>query len=137
MADLILTNGDTVADLLRRAGRDAAILPWRDVLHDGPVIAGALEACSAERVTYLARRFGIAEGEIAAEFAERDALMRAHGDFAHIELWFEHDLDQLQLVQILAFFADVVRVEGVTLIQADDFLGAQRPDTILQHGREP
>ena len=33
--------------------------------------------------------------------------MRAHADFDRIELWFEHDLyDQLQLLQILAFFAD-------------------------------
>jgi len=103
------------------------------VLHEGPIVAGPLEACSADRVAYLTRRFGIGEAEIAAEFAERDALMRAHADFDRIDLWFEHDLyDQLQLVQILAFFADASRSDGVTLVQADDFLGAQRPDTILR-----
>ena len=59
--------------------------------------------------------------------------MRAHADFDSIELWFEHDLyDQLQLIQILAFFAEQQRVDGLTLVQADDFLGAQRPDTILR-----
>ena len=34
---LIITNGDSAADLLRAAGETAVILPWRDVLHIGPV----------------------------------------------------------------------------------------------------
>ena len=137
MAELILTNGDSAAELLRQAGRVATIMPWRDVLHEGPIVAGKLEAISAERVAYLARRFRIDRREIEEEFAERDALMRAHSDFESIELWFEHDLyDQLQLVQILAFFAEEKRTDGLTLVQADDFLGAQRPDTILRFGEQ-
>jgi hypothetical protein len=133
MAELILTNGDSAAELLRQAGRVATIMPWRDVLHEGPIVASTLEATSAKRVSYLARRFRIDPKEIEGEFAERDALMRAHSDFESIELWFEHDLyDQLQLVQILAFFAEAKRVDGLTLVQADDFLGAQRPNTILR-----
>jgi hypothetical protein len=133
MPDLIVTNGDTAADLLRAAGKQATILPWQDVLHEGPIVGGPIEACSAERVAYLARRFRIPEAEVAATFADRDAIMRRHGEFDRIELWFEHDLyDQLQLIQILAFLADVNRNEGVVLVQADDFLGPQRPDTILR-----
>ena len=131
MRDLIITNGDSAGGTLRDAGKDGVILPWRDVLHEGPIVAGPIEACSAERVAYLARRFWIPVDDIAAEFAERDTVMRQHDDFEGIELWFEHDLyDQLQLIQILAFLADVGRTEGVRLIQADDFLGAQRADTI-------
>jgi hypothetical protein len=130
MADLILTNGDSTADLLAAAGVRALILPWRDVLHEGPVVPGPLETCSVERVGYLARRFRIPPADIAAEFAERDALIGDAGRFDRIELWFEHDLyDQLQLVQILAALG---RHEGVTLVQADDFLGAQTADTILR-----
>jgi hypothetical protein len=133
MAELILTNGDSAAELLRQAGRVSTIMPWRDVLHEGPIVGGSLEACSAERVAYLARRFHIDAKDIGEEFAERDALMRAHSDFENIELWFEHDLyDQLQLIQILDFFAGERRNNGLTLVQADEFLGAQRPDTILR-----
>jgi hypothetical protein len=103
------------------------------VLHEGPIVGGALEACTTERVAYLARRFRIEPDEIAADFAERDRIVRAHADFDSIELWFEHDLyDQLQLLRILAFFADEGRADGVLLVQADDFLGAQRVDTILR-----
>jgi hypothetical protein len=70
---------------------------------------------------------------MAPEFAERDAALRNHAAFDAIELWFEHDLyDQLQLVQILATLADLGRAERVTLVQADDFLGAQSADTILR-----
>lgn len=139
MPDLIVTNGDGAAELLRLAGKQATILPWQDVLHEGPIVAGPLEDCSRKRVAYLARRFRIPEAEVAASFAERDGIMRSHADYGRIELWFEHDLyDQLQLVQILAFLAEAGRSEGVALVQASDFLGAQRPDTILrfeEHGR--
>jgi hypothetical protein len=59
--------------------------------------------------------------------------MRRHSEFDRIELWFEHDLyDQLQLIQILAFLADVSRSKGVVLVQADDFLGPQPADKILR-----
>jgi hypothetical protein len=133
MTDLIITNGDTAADLLRQAGRQGTILPWVDVLHEGPVVTGPLEVCARQRVQYLAGRFRLPETEIADGFAERDGIMRAHAGYDRIELWFEHDLfDQLQLLQVLAFFADAERSDGVVLVQADDFLGRQRADTILR-----
>ncbi len=132
MTNLIVTNGDTAADLLRLAGREATVLPWRDVLHEGPITHVPLAAASAERVAYLAARFRVDPAEVAAEFAERDALIRAHRDFEAVELWFEHDLyDQLQLVQVLAFFAGEAPRDGLVLVQADDFLGSQTADTIL------
>jgi hypothetical protein len=35
--DLIITNGDAAGELLRRATPGTEVLPWRDVLHEGPV----------------------------------------------------------------------------------------------------
>lgn len=133
MATLIITNGDSAAELLHAAGRDDLILPWRDVLHEGPIVAGSLEESSALRAPFLARRFGLDADEVGAAFAQRDAVLRRHADFETVELWFEHDLyDQLQLVQILSFFADQGRHEGLRLVQADDFLGRQQPESILR-----
>jgi len=133
MTDLIITNGDSAADLLQLAGREGVILPWRDVLHEGPIVVGDLATCSAVRVAYLTQRFWLPEDDIVATFAERDGLMRRHRDFARVELWFEHDLyDQLQLMQVLAFFAGEPAREGLVLVQAHDFLGAQTADTILR-----
>ena len=132
MTDLIVTNGDNAVELLRLAGRQASFLPWRDVLHEGPITHTELAAVTAERIVYLSDRFGVDQAEVAAEFAERDGCLRAHRDFATVELWFEHDLyDQLQLVQVLAFFAGEAPRDGLVLVQADDFLGTQTPDTIL------
>jgi hypothetical protein len=133
MAALIITNGDSAAELLAAAGVDGTILPWRDVLHDGPIVGGGIETCSARRAPYLATRFGLDEADIGAAFAERDRLVRGHAGFDRIELWFEHDLyDQLQLVQVLSCLADEDRSEGVMLVQADDFLGNQTAASILR-----
>lgn len=132
MTQLILTNGDTAADLLARAGKDGTIVPWRDVLHEGPIVGGRIEECSALRSAFLAERFGLDAVEVAVEFAARDTILRDHTAYETIELWFEHDLyDQLQLIQILSFFADEHRHEGLLLVQADDFLGRQNAETIL------
>ena len=37
---LIITNGDSAAACMREARLDGEILPWRDILHEGPVPAG-------------------------------------------------------------------------------------------------
>jgi hypothetical protein len=133
MADLIITNGDSAADLLLQAGREATVLPWRDVLHEGPIVPGPLAASTPARIAYLAERFRVDPADVAADFAERDGLIGAHRDFERVELWFEHDLyDQLQLVQILAFFAGEEPRDGLILVQADDFLGSQTAETILR-----
>src|SRR4029077_15612906 len=119
MAELIITNGDAAGDLLAAAGKSGRILPWRDVLHEGPILAD-LAACTRARIPYLSGRFALDEADIAAEFAARDAIIAAHAGFDRVELWFEHDLfDQLQLLQILAFFAESGRREGLILVQAD------------------
>ena len=133
MTDLIITNGDSAAELLRLAGRRAIILPWRDVLHEGPITETGLKASAAERIAYLSGRFRVSPADIAADFAERNALLGAHRDFDTVELWFEHDLyDQLQLVQVLAFFAGEAPRDRLVLVQADDFLGTQTAETILR-----
>lgn len=133
MADLVITNGDVAADLIVAAGHGTDVLSWRDVLHEGPIAAGPIEELTALRSAWLASRFRLDAAELADDFAERDEIMRRHADYERIELWFEHDLfDQLQLVQILAFLAGANRLAGVTLVQADTFLGAERADTILR-----
>ncbi len=81
MATLIITNGDSAAELLQAAGRDDIILPWRDVLHEGPIVAGPLEKSSTLRAPFLARRFGLDADEVGAAFAERDATLRRHTEF--------------------------------------------------------
>ncbi len=122
---LIVTNGDEAVARMREAGLDAAFLPWRDVLHDGPVPSGgSWEALSDTRARYLAEVTGLGFDRISRGFADRDALMRDQDRFSPIELWFEHDLfDQLQLIQVVAILSSLGRTREVALVQARDYLG--------------
>src|SRR5215475_11934530 len=117
---LIVTNGDSTAEALRAAGMAAEILPWRDMLHDGPVPQGlSLEALSEVRARYLAEAFAIGHAEVGSEFAARDATIRNHAKFDRIELWFEHDLyDQLQLIQVLDVLSGLGRSHGLFFLPA-------------------
>jgi hypothetical protein len=103
---LHITNGDTAADQMRAGGIAGEILPWRDVLHEGPIPAGlSLTSLRHVRSRFIA---SCGWGELAAvqqEFARRDAVLESFPDHQEVVLWFEGDLyDQLQLVQILDWF---------------------------------
>ena len=118
---LHITNGDSVIAGFQAGHIAGEYLPWRDVLHDGPVPQRtSLEALSDVRAAYLADTFGGAGYEAArAEFAKRDRALSSFADHDEVVLWFEHDLyDQLQLLQILAWLADHDISNGrVSLIQ--------------------
>lgn len=123
---LIVTNGDMAAERIRALGLDADVLPWRDVLHDGPVRpAPSLQAQSAARAGFLAAMSGRSEAEVAADMAARDALFLDRIGRSRVELWFEHDLyDQLQLVQILDAAAAAGRAVDLRIVQTDAHLTA-------------
>jgi hypothetical protein len=134
---LVITNGDSAVARLEAAGVAGRILPWRDVLHDGPVPAmNGLERLSAIRAAFIASDLGLGAEEVATEFRSRDAAIRRHAGFSRVEIWLEHDLyDQLQLLQILDFFRNERRLQGLYLVQADDYLGLQPPDAMQRLGR--
>jgi hypothetical protein len=101
---LHVTNGDSTVQTLAELGIDA--LPWRDALHEGPVVPGgrALRA--------------LAMGASEEEFEARDRRLDEHD--GPLELWFEADLyDQLQLVEILAR----TRASEITLRQIGEHVG--------------
>ena len=139
MSELIITNGDSAADLLASAGLQGRMLPWRDVLHEGPLVpATGLTALSDVRAAYLSERFDLPSAEAKADFIARDSVITAHRMFDRVSIWLEHDLyDQLQLLQILHFFHHERRTEGLFLIQADDFIATQTPDSVLRFGQRP
>lgn len=108
---LHVTNGDVAADLIRRTGLGGIVLPWRDVLHEGPVPARLDEtALRRERAAFLAR---LGDGDPAAIerlLAQRDDILASFDLHEEVVFWFEADLyDQLQLLQILDRFVAVDR----------------------------
>lgn len=123
---LHITNGDSAANTLIAAGISGRILPWRDILHDGPVPGGlGLEALATVRARFLDQP-GIASfEEILQGFRERDETLMNFRQFATVTLWLEHDLyDQLQLLQLLEWFSSVERDDTcLRLICIDRFPG--------------
>lgn len=121
---LHITNGDCAAEVLSRVV-PGTILPWRDVLHEGPVRTGlALEELSRERAAFIAQAGWGKEHEVLEDFRRRDAAFRRSGRHEEIVLWFEHDLyDQLQLIQVLDGLAEL-RGPPVSLVCEAQYLGA-------------
>jgi len=104
---LHITNSDAAGEVLKRSGLGGNVLPWRDTMFEGPFPAGLdLAATSRVRAAYLAG-LGLPEGRIRADLAARDAALGKAGSYDAVTLWLEHDLlDQLQLLQLLDWFAD-------------------------------
>src|SRR3954452_10644840 len=106
---LHITNGDSTVATMRQAGIGGDIVPWRDVLHEGPVPPLPPAELLAVRAEYLARR-GLADADDIERIlrARDERLGAALGATEPVVLWFEHDLyDQLQLIQILAGLPDL------------------------------
>jgi Domain of unknown function (DUF1835) len=124
---LHITNGDHAAAVLSQAV-SGSFLPWRDVLHEGPVRAGlALEELSRERAAFIADAKWGPKDKVLVELQERDAAFRRAGEHDEIVLWFEHDLyDQLQLIQVLDGLADL-RGPPISLVCEAEYLGTMAP----------
>lgn len=132
---LIITNGDVAGELLRKSIANAEVMPWRDVLHEGPVpLTEDHKELSERRADYLADRGWGDHDTLRENFRARDRGLANHGMFEAVSLWFEHDLyDQLQLIQILDWFrANPRDASTLHLVQADDFLGQQTPQAVVQ-----
>ena len=83
------------------------MLPWQDVLHEGPVPAGPRRELLQARAAFLSACGWGSRRSILASLEDRDRqLVQALKDGQQVVLWFEHDLyDQLQLVDVLALAA--------------------------------
>ncbi len=146
MKILNITNGDSTVSIMQKAGVTGEILPWRDVLHDGPVPAGMnLAQLSRVRSRFIADR-GWGDGDkLLADFLLRDQTLISCDQFDKVILWFEHDLyDQLQILQILDWFAREAPTALrdrilLSMICSDHYLGLCSPKqlTDLATSEEP
>ena len=125
---LNITNGDSAANIMAAAGIAGTILPWRDVLHDGPVPGGLdLDELAEVRAAFLDQPGMAGRAEILQSFRERDQILQGAADFDAVTLWFEHDLyDQLQILQLLHWFSGAdLKHTRLSLICIDTFPGIE------------
>jgi hypothetical protein len=125
---LHITNGSAIVPLIRDAGLGGSIVPWDDVLHEGPVPAGLGVASMRERrADFLAGCGWQPRADIMRLLTDRDVAVEnatARG-VDEIVLWLEHDLyDQLQLLQILERLP-LDMAPRLTAVADDTYLGAR------------
>jgi DNA-binding transcriptional MerR regulator len=101
---LHVTNGESAGNTLRQTSLGGAVLPWQDVLHEGPVPAVSRGKLLDLRAAFLSECGWGTRAAIRSSLARRDEqFLEALSGGARVVLWFEHDLfDQLQLVDALA-----------------------------------
>lgn len=131
---LNITNGDCAVDIMKQANIPGSFLPWRDVLHNGPVPKGL----SLEQLSDVRAQFIIDQGwgntvDIKNSFIERDNILKSFNDYNKIILWFEHDLyDQLQILQLLDFFSQQSSSKTkLSMICTDQYLGMCSADEMI------
>jgi hypothetical protein len=96
-AMLHVTNGDSAVAALAAAGIEDA-LPWRDILHEGPVPNVPEPDLRRIRAHFLAKAYGLDRAQVLREMQERDERLATADE---VVLWFESDLyDDLQRMQI-------------------------------------
>ncbi len=130
---LNITNGESAAGKLRDARIQGEIIPWQDVLHEGPVNASlSLRDLSELRALFISERGWDDFAHVSGNFAQRDLTLSKVHRFDEVVLWFEEDLyDQLQLLQLLAFFADAKnRGAKLSMIVVDGHLTALAPGAL-------
>jgi hypothetical protein len=139
---LNITNGESAVCKLRAARIQGEIIPWQDVLHEGPVNASlSLRDLSELRALFISERGWDDFAHVSGNFAQRDLTLSKLDQFEEVVLWFEDDLyDQLQLLQLLAFFSDTKdRRAKLSMIVVDGYLTSLTPATLgeLEPKRAP
>ncbi len=128
---LNITNGDCAVDIMKQAKLPGTFLPWRDVLHEGPVPQNlSLEELSKVRAQYLASLNWDEFDNIHQNFIARDNTLKSFENYSKVILWFEHDLyDQLQILQLLDWFAEHPSTSTpIYIICTEQYLGLTTPE---------
>lgn len=129
---LNITNGDCAVSALKEAGVFGDFLPWRDVLHIGPLLPGKIMGrFEQSRVLFLSQYFGLTAKEVSEKFKSRQLYLTNLSRYQTIRLWFEHDLyDQLQLIQVLAYLSENCELQKVRWIVTDRYLGTAHSNEV-------
>lgn len=139
---LHVTSGDVAVGAIAATGTPGEIVPWRDVLHEGPVPAGL----SQSELREVRARFIAAQGwgsymQVLDDLTRRDKAVARASDHDEVVLWFEDDLyDQLQLAQVVDSFARLpLGALRLTLVSFVGGVGEQDSGALVQAfaAREP
>lgn len=128
---LHITNGDIAAKLIRDFDPDGVVIPWRDVLHEGPLHTHTRAIYLAERARFIAGSGWAEDSAVRAMLEERDAAVLGAARNSQVVLWFEPDLyDQLQLLDVASLLSCVTGAPPIHSIEPGMYLGTARPEQL-------
>jgi len=107
---LHVTNGDAFAAVLNNSRIEGEIVPYREVLHEGPCqLQNSPEQWILSRAEYLSTLLpSISVNSIQAASSRFEAVIQSASRYEIVCLWFEHDLyDQLMLIRLLWLFSRI------------------------------
>jgi hypothetical protein len=139
---LHVTNGDVAKKAIEAAKLGGLVLPWQDVLHEGPVPTGlSVEQLRGIRAAFIADQGWGKYERVLSELIHRDETIQSAAGHDEVNLWFEHDLyDQLQLIQILSVIPESA-LSSTAIVQPGqtEYLGHLSPDALrtLYKQRQP
>lgn len=129
---LHVTNGDIVARKLLNVGLEGVILPWREMLHHGPIpsldgtaSSATLDEFNHTRAAFIASTGAGSTDEVLRVLNERDHFL-LDGTYKELVLWFEDDLfDRLLFSHIVKVLweRDVYFQIPITLVDCKGQLG--------------
>lgn len=137
---LHVTNGDLVAERLSMIGMQGMILPWREILHEGPLAvledfsADQISAWNASRAEFIADVGWGTRDDVFFEMNQRDTLL-LNNRWHEIVLWFERDLyDQLSIAHFskLMIGTNSFPDPGVSAIVSQKHLSSLTNDELKQ-----
>lgn len=139
---LHITNGDSAGKTIEATRLGGVILPWQDVLHEGPVPTGlSLEQLRGIRAAFIADQGWGKYERVLATLARRDEAVIGASEHDEVNLWFEHDLyDQLQLLQVLSVLpADALHRTAIVQPKRTEYLGQLSTESLraLYSERQP
>jgi hypothetical protein len=124
MKVLNIVNGDIVSKKLKDSNIQGDFLEWGDFMHEGPMPEGfSLESLSKIRAKYISSQSLGEFKEIYQSFKDRDSILLSSNQYDRVILWFENDMhDQLQLIQILNWFAQNSPNSNLYILYPDNYI---------------
>jgi hypothetical protein len=138
---LHVTNGDIVARKLLDVGLEGAVLPWREMLHHGPIpsldgtaSSARLDEFNHTRAAFIASTGAGSTDDVLRVLNERDHIL-LDGTYKELVLWFEDDLfDRLLLCHIVKVLweRDVYFQIPITLVDCKGQLGIKTSTALAE-----
>jgi len=121
---LNILNGDATLEKFVQSGLPGEVLVWREILSEGPVLAGPETELFGLRANWLHQEFNAPKDDYKTKVVLEFEKLQDYREYDEVLLWFEFDLcDQINLIFLLNFFHENHNSVPLYLISPAEFPG--------------